>query len=1163
MLSDGCPDQTLFEFHISRSARNKYEVDDTLFSLSGRVIFANFLAARALAAKLNDSGKKVSAAELNAFGLLDEINHLLIEYYRQTINPSLYPKMEKFLSEQLGSQPLYKLLNDFLGKFPNTEIYQGKTSVQEYLNGGSKEFPNKYTALEELILLWLENRNPAYRPIDELIDEKNLSEKKIYNEAFRSLEVFFDTQPSIGVEKLSLLRLLRLPAEKFPNSVLAQLEYIKTHWSTYLADILTRLLIGMDFIWEEQMARFDPGQFGPGPTHIIEFDTAVEYEPEQFSPDLDWMPRVVLIAKSTYVWLDQLSKQYQRSIRRLDEIPDQELDRLAAYGFTGLWLIGLWQRSKASQKIKQIRGNPEAVASAYSLYDYIIADDLGGEEALQSLKSRAAQRGIRLASDMVPNHMGIDSKWVIEHPDWFIQSPEPPFPTYRYTGPDLSADERVGVFIEDGYWNQTDAAVVFKRLDRHTGDTRYLYHGNDGTSMPWNDTAQLNYLLPQVREAVIQTILHVARKFPIIRFDAAMTLAKKHYQRLWFPLPGSGGDIPSRSEYALSKKEFDKLFPKEFWREVVDRVQIEVPDTLLLAEAFWMMEGYFVRTLGMHRVYNSAFMNMLKNEENDKFRLSIKNVLEFNPQILKRYVNFMNNPDEETAVAQFGKDDKYFGVCVMMSTLPGLPMFGHGQIEGFSEKYGMEYKKAYWDEQADPHLIARHEREIFPLLRKRYLFSDVRHFYLFDFFTSSGSVNENVFAYSNRFQDQRSLVLYNNKFQFAAGFIRTSAAYIEEGALRQKSLSEALALSGDPQQFVIFRDHISNLEYIRSCKELAEKGLYVELGAFKYQVFLDFRVVVDRSSRPYSALTVHLNGAGVPSIEKSMDDFLVQPVIQRLQPVLNQESLQSFIHVNGADVSKKTAEFKKTVLDLLLLISVKESGDMDFTATADSYATLYHQALQSFFIKDKPSLPKRLPIKIKKGINDWFTGEANRYVFVMQLLFRNIMDAFRSSAPTENPATLLLDHLYHKAFARLLEDIGMDRTIAEAIILKAFVLAQFAGPVENPAEYLLMPATFQAITDSDEGRRLLGINRFEGIVYFNKEAFEQLIFWLFISRVALILPSRISGSAEQIKKLFTWQEVLKHEAQQAGYQLFPFLNSLESLASVRQDKDSVKKKSKN
>ena len=66
----------------------------------------------------------------------------------------------------------------------------------------------------------------------------------------------------------------------------------------------------------------------------------------------------------------------------------------------------------------------------------------------------------------------------------------------------------------------------------------------------------------------------------------------------------------------------------------VDRVAAEVPDTLLIAEAFWLMEGYFVRTLGMHRVYNSAFMNMLKREENAKYRQTLRNILEFEPGIL-------------------------------------------------------------------------------------------------------------------------------------------------------------------------------------------------------------------------------------------------------------------------------------------------------------------------------------------------------------------------------------------------------------------------------------------------------------------------------------------------------------------------------------------------
>ncbi len=141
----------------------------------------------------------------------------------------------------------------------------------------------------------------------------------------------------------------------------------------------------------------------------------------------------------------------------------------------------------------------------------------------------------------------------------------------------------MGIYLEDHYYDRTDAAVVFKRVDRETGDVRYIYHGNDGTSMPWNDTAQLDFLKPEVREAVIQTIIRVAKRFPIIRFDAAMVLTKMHFQRLWYPEPGTGGAIPSRAEHGMTKEEFDRHMPREFWREVVDRVAQEAPDTLLLA----------------------------------------------------------------------------------------------------------------------------------------------------------------------------------------------------------------------------------------------------------------------------------------------------------------------------------------------------------------------------------------------------------------------------------------------------------------------------------------------------------------------------------------------------------------------------------------------------
>src|SRR4029453_2298117 len=230
---------------------------------------------------------------------------------------------------------------------------------------------------------------------------------------------------------------------------------------------------------------------------------------------------------------------------------------------------------------------------------------------------------------------------------------------------------------------------------------------------------------------------------------------------LWWPEPGHGGAIPSRSEHAMSRREFEKRMPNEFWREVVDRVAAEAPDTLLLAEAFWLLEGYFVRTLGMHRVYNSAFMHMLRDEDNAGYRKVIRDTLEFDPEILKRYVNFMTNPDEETATEHFGTGDKYFGVATLLATMPGLPMIGHGQVEGFTEKYGMEFQRAQRDEQPNEGLIARFEREIVPLLHERRRYAGAADFRLYDVTADGGAVLDNVYAYSNGRGGHHSLGVYH------------------------------------------------------------------------------------------------------------------------------------------------------------------------------------------------------------------------------------------------------------------------------------------------------------------------------------------------------------------------------------------------------------------
>ncbi|MFQ5349858.1 MAG: alpha-amylase, partial [Thermoanaerobaculia bacterium] len=470
------------------------------------------------------------------------------------------------------------------------------------------------------------------------------------------------------------------------------------------------------------------------------------------------------------------------------------------------------------------------------------AERLGGEEALSALRRRAAEHGLRLAADMVPDHTGVDSQWVLDHPERFIGQTDCPFPGYSFDGPDLSPDPSVAIHIEDHYYDRSDAAVVFRRTDRASGEVRYIYHGNDGTSMPWNDTAQLDYLRPETREAVIRQILEVARNFSVIRFDAAMTLTRHHFQRLWFPRPGDAGAIPSRAEWALPVERFDELMPTEFWREVVDRVAAELPDTLLVAEAFWLLEGYFVRSLGMHRVYNSAFMHMLRDGDTAGYRKLLRETLEFDPAILERYVSFMSNPDEATAAEQFGTGERYRGVCLLLATLPGLPMFAHGQVEGFCERYGMEYGRSYRDERPNAELVSWHEQQVAPLLLRRDLFAGTSNFQLFDFRSDSGEVDESVLAYTNGVAGERLLAVYNHSEGRVRGRIRESVPRVEGGRRLEEGaeksglaapLTAALALDPTRQRHLL-RDRLSGAEQIVDYAALVDEGLALELGPYEF-----------------------------------------------------------------------------------------------------------------------------------------------------------------------------------------------------------------------------------------------------------------------------------------------------------------------------------------
>ncbi len=189
---------------------------------------------------------------------------------------------------------------------------------------GATDDPEPATdRLEELLLIRIANENPALGPLRELVDDRAFEGDTGYATAITTLETTFAganlagaTEPGAAAGGPSLVALLRAPARHAPTSLHGQLRYVREHWPALLGDALGAVVDQVDralgVLAEEEHGlhlRFggDPGT-GPTQAPSLGGPARAADEPEAFSADSAWMPRVVLLAKSTYVWLDQLSR---------------------------------------------------------------------------------------------------------------------------------------------------------------------------------------------------------------------------------------------------------------------------------------------------------------------------------------------------------------------------------------------------------------------------------------------------------------------------------------------------------------------------------------------------------------------------------------------------------------------------------------------------------------------------------------------------------------------------------------------------------------------------------------------------------------------------------------------------------------------------------------
>lgn len=464
---------------------------------------------------------------------------------------------------------------------------------------------------------------------------------------------------------------------------------------------------------------------------------------------------------------------------RLDKIPDEYLDRLSQLKFDYVWFMGIWKTCPSSvekycfeegllrnysRALKNWQKD-DVIGSPFAVDLYEINEAIGSLEDLINLKSRLNSRGIGLILDFVPNHFNVESRLLRTNPDIFL---------------------RVDKELYD-----RDPHTYF-RSDPE--GENYFAHGRDPFFPAWQDTVQVNFFSRPARDYLSNIVLNLTGICDGVRCDMAMLALNNVFKNTWTGV--------------LTKTNQSEI-KEEFWLETIRKVKDTRTDFLFIAEAYWDLE-WELQQLGFDFTYDKSFTDRLRSD----YVSVVKEHLFAEEDYQKKSLRFIENHDEERAVASFGKE-KSKAAAIIISTVQGMRFYHDGQLEGKKIKLpvqlGREPEEAINPEFSDfyDRLLAITSHRVFKEGKWQLLEPGTswegNHSFL------------NILAWGWSLNEERRLVIVNY-----SNIISTCRLKFD--------------LSGFPEEFEL-NDLLNNQNYLRSAEEIHSTGLFIELKPWQAHIF--------------------------------------------------------------------------------------------------------------------------------------------------------------------------------------------------------------------------------------------------------------------------------------------------------------------------------------
>ena len=538
-----------------------------------------------------------------------------------------------------------------------------------------------------------------------------------------------------------------------------------------------------------------------------------------------------IVTKDTKLWFDELEKKYNKDISKFTDIPKIVLEDMMINNIDSLILTNIWEISEN----KYFYSNEYIQDNNYiepPIKDFTISSKFGGINDFKIFLKQAKSINFNIGIVFDFGNIAIDSNILLKNLSWF------------------EVDEVKDIKIDPNslFLEVNDEFDIYTQYNKNI-DNKFLIHSNltkkyytvtnssNKLSSPIPNTAKINIENSNMKKYILDLIVSFSKLIDIILIKSA---------------------------YILD----DEVFLLKINQDISK-------NSLILMDENKVYENYLENDYNF-KYYNEEFLNLLVLEENEKFRNLIKKILEFDPRILYQFVNYTIGVDLSTYDMDLQINDKLYGIMIIILGLPSKSIIHHERLS-ISEirRIKVNENVKFYKEN----IVRRYEKDIQFMIDNQKMYLDIHNFHFYDFFDVYGKVNHNVIALSNYDNENKSLLAYNNQFSQISGWIKRTVAFSnidndDITKLQQMDIFDALNISNE-DGYIIFKDHITKLEYIRSKDDIRSNGLYIKLNAYKYHLFVDIQEI-NNDLDIWEEVSFVLNGEGIQNLQTIYNEVLLQ-----------------------------------------------------------------------------------------------------------------------------------------------------------------------------------------------------------------------------------------------------------------------------------------------